>query len=159
MRGTVAGFWLGALVAAVLFAATGGTTLDIRVTGTEAGRAQLEQSVDQGTFAGLLTPSAPALGVLHIKKRTWGVVTTYSETLAAPGARAAGAPDMRVLLTVPGAVTVTNAAGRDGRALVWTGLPGPEPAWAEARAVNWPAVVVAVIAAAISLRMARGKAG
>jgi len=158
MRGTVAGFWLGALVAAGLFAATGGTTLDIRVTGTEAGRAQLEQDVDQGALAGLLAPSAPALGVLHIKKRTWGVVTTYSETLAAPGARAAGAPDMRVLLTVPGAVTVTNAAGREGRALVWTGLPGPEPAWAEARAVNWVVVVAAVIAAAVSLWM-RGMAG
>lgn len=151
MRGTIAAFWLGALAAAVLFAATGGTTLDIRVTGTEPGRAQLEQDVDQGTLAGLLTPSAPAIGVLHIKKRTWGIVTTYSETLAAPGARAAGAPDMRVLLTVPGAVTVTNAAGREGRALVWAGLPGPEPAWAEARAVNWSAAIVAVAALAVSL--------
>lgn len=151
MRGTVAGFWLGALLAAVLFAATGGTTIDIRVTGTEAGRAQLEQAVDQGSLAGLLAPSAPAIGVLHIRKRTWGLATTYSETLAAPGARAAGAPDMRVLLTVPGAVTVTNAPGREGRALVWSGLPGPEPAWAEARAVNWPVIVAAVAAAAVSL--------
>jgi len=158
MRGTVAGFWLGALVAAGLFAATGGTTLDIRVTGTEAGRAQLEQEVDQGALAGLLAPPAPVLGVLHIKKRTWGIVTTYSETLSAPAARAAGVPDMRVLLTVPGAVTVTNAAGREGRALVWTGLPGPEPAWAEARAVNWPVAVFGVVAAVVSV-WARGKTG
>lgn len=157
MRGTVAGFWLGALSAAVLFAATGGTAVDIRVVGTEAGRAQLEQDVDRGALAGLLAPSAP-LGVLHIKKRSWGLATTYSETLAAPGARAAGAPEMRVLLTLPGTVTVTNAAGREGRALVWTALPGPEPAWAEARAVNWFAVVAAAAAAAISLWMLRGKA-
>ena len=157
MRGTIAAFWLGALFAAVLFTATGGTAVDVRVVGTEAGRAQLEQDVDQGALAGLLAPSVP-LGVLHIKKRSWGVVTTYSETLAAPGARAAGAPDMRVLLTLPGAVTVTNAAGREGRALVWTALPGPDPAWAEARAVNWLAVAAAAAAAAISLWIARGKA-
>jgi hypothetical protein len=159
MRGTIAGFWLGALVAAVLFAATGGTTLDVRVTGTEPGRAQLEQNVDQGALAGLLTPSAPAIGVLHIRKRTWGVLTTYSATLAAPGARAAGAPDLRVLLTLPGTVTATNAAGREGRALVWTGLPDPEPAWTEARAVDWPVAVVAAVAAAISLWATRGNAG
>jgi hypothetical protein len=151
MRGAVAGFWLGALLTAAVFAATGGTTLDLRVTGTEAGRAQLEQAVDQGAFAGLLAPTAPAIGALHIKKRTWGLVTTYSETLAAPAARAAGVPDIRVLLTVPGAVTVTNAAGREGRALFWTGLPGPEPAWAESRAINWPVAVFTVLAAAGSL--------
>lgn len=156
MRRTVAGFWLGALFAAVLFAATGGTAIDIRVVGTEAGRTQLEQDVDQGALAGLLAPSAP-LGVLHIKKHSWGLATTYSETLAAPAARAAGAPEMRVLLTLPGAVTVTNAAGREGRALVWTALPGSEPAWAEARAVNWFAVAVAAAAAAFSLWLVRGK--
>lgn len=159
MRNAVAGFWLGALVAAVLFAATGGTTIDIRVTGTEGGRGQLEQGIDQGPLAGLLAPAAPVLGVLHIKKRAWGLATTYSETLAAPGARAAGAPDLRVLLSVPGTVTVTNAAGREGRALVWTGLPGPEPAWTEARAVNWLVVVAAVAAAAVSLWIVRGTAG
>ena len=157
MRGTVAGFWLGALLTAAVFAATGGTAVDIRVTGTEAGRAQLEQAVDQSAVAALLLPGAPAIGTLHIKKRNWGLMTTYSETLAAPAARAAGIPDVRVLLTVPGAVTVTNASGREGRALVWTGLPGPEPAWAEARAINWPVAAFAVLAAAGSL-WARGKA-
>lgn len=151
MRGAVAGFWLGALLTAVLFAATGGTTLDIRVTGTEAGRAQVEQQIDQGSLTGLFAPSAPAIATLHIRKRTWGIATTYAETLAAPAARAAGVPDVRLLLTVPGAVTVTNAAGREGRALVWTGLPSPEPAWAEARALNWPVIVCAVAAAAVSL--------
>ncbi len=155
MRGAVAGFWLGALLTAMLFAATGGTTLDIRVTGTEAGRAQLEQGIDQSSLAGLLAPSAPAIATLHIKKRSWGIVTTYSETLAAPAARAAGVPNVRVLLTVPGAVTVTNAAGREGRALVWTGLPSPQPAWTEARALNWPAVVCAVLAAAVSVWWSR----
>jgi len=149
--GAVAGFWLGAVLTTMLFAATGGTTLDVRVTGTEAGRAQLEQEVDQGALRGLLVPSAPAIGALHIKKRSWGIVTTYSETLAAPAARAAGVPDVRVLLTLPGAVAATNAAGREGRALVWTGLPGPEPAWAEAHAVNWSVVVFAAAAAAVSL--------
>lgn len=157
MRGTVAGFWLGVLFAAVLFAATGGTAVDIRIVGTEAGRAQLEQHVDQGALAGLLAPSAP-LGVLHIKKRSWGLATTYSETLAARGARGAGAQEMRVLLTLPGAVTGTNAPGREGRALVWTTLPGPEPAWAEAGAVNWFAVVAAAGAAASSVWLVRGKA-
>lgn len=157
MRGTVAGFWLGALFATVVFAATGGTAVDIRVVGTEAGRAQVEQDVDRGALAGLLAPSAP-LGVLHIKKHSWGVAATYSETLAAPGARAAGAPDVRVLLTLPGSVTGTNAAGREGRALVWIGLPGPEPAWAEARAVNWTAVVALAAAAIISSWAVRGKA-
>lgn len=151
MRGAVVGFWVGAVVAALLFAATGGTAVEIRVTGTEGGRAQLEQSVDQGSLAGLLAPSAPAIGVLHIRKHTWGLVTTYSTTLAAPGARAAGVPDVRTLLTVPGAVSGTNAAGREGRALVWTGLPGPEPAWAESRAVNWPAVTLAAAAVVLSL--------
>lgn len=154
MRGPVAGFWLGALLTAVLFAATGGTTLDIRVIGTEAGRAQVEQEIDQSSLAGLFSPSAP-IATLHIKKRTWGIVTTYSETLAAPAARAAGVPDVRVLLTVPGTVTVTNAAGREGRALVWTALPSPEPAWTEARALNWPVVVCAVIAAAVSVWWSR----
>lgn len=156
MRG-VGGFWVGVLVTAALFAATGGTTLDLRVTATEAGRAQLEQSIDQGALAGLLAPTAPALGTLHIRKRTWGIVTTYSETLAAPAARAAGMPDIRVLLTVPGGVTDTNAAGREGRALLWTGFPGPEPAWAEASAVNWPVVVFMVLAAAGSLWRAQSR--
>jgi hypothetical protein len=151
MRGTVLGFWLGAIVAGVLFAATGGTAVEVRVTGTEAGRVQLEQNVDQESLAGLLAPSAPAIGVLHIRKHAWGLLTTYSETLAAPGARAAGMPDVRVLLTVPGAVTETNAAGRDGRTLVWAGLPGPEPAWAEARAVNWPVLLLTAAAAAASV--------
>src|SRR5215469_7286868 len=148
--GTILGFWVGAIAAAALFAATGGTAVEIRVTGTEAGRAQLEQNVDQGSLARLLAPSAPAIGVLHIRKHTWGLLTTYSQTLAAPGVRAAGVPDVRVLLTLPGAVTDTNAAGREGRALVWAGLPGPEPGWAEARAVNWPAVILAAVAAALS---------
>lgn len=150
MRSAVLGFWLGAIVAAVLFAATGGTAVEVRVTGTEAGRAQLEQNVDQGSLAGLLAPSAPAIGVLHIRKHDWGLLTTYSATLAAPGARATGVPDLRVLLTVPGAVTETNAAGREGRALVWSRLPGPEPAWAETRAVNWSAVMLAGAAAVLS---------
>jgi hypothetical protein len=155
MRGTLAGFWVGAIVTAVLFAATGGTTLDLRVTGGETGQAQLEQAIDQSTLAGLLVPAPPALGTLHIRKRTWGIVTTYYETLAAPGARAAGAPEIRVLLTAPGAVTATNAAGREGRALVWRGLPGPEPAWAETRAINWLPVVFAGAAAAGSFWLRR----
>ena len=155
MRTAVLGFWLGAIVAAVLFAATGGTAVEIRVTGTEAGRVQLEQNADQGSLAGFLAPSAPAIGVLHIRKHAWGLLTTYSATLAAPGARAAGVPGVRVLLSVPGAVTETNAGGREGRALVWAGLPGPEPAWAETRAVNWPAVMLTAAAAVLSFRTIR----
>jgi hypothetical protein len=117
MGGTVRGFWVGALLTAAVFAATGGTALDLRVSGTEAGGAQLEQDIDRSTLAGLLVPAAPPIGTLHIRKRTWGIVTTYSETVAAPAAQAAGVPAIRVLLTAPGAVTVTNASGRDGRAL------------------------------------------
>jgi hypothetical protein len=151
MGGAVGGFWLGALVAAAVFAATGGTTVDLRVTGTETGGAQLEQEIDQSTLRRLLAPGAPAAGTLYIHKRTWGIVTTYSETLAAPAAQAAGVPQMRIVLTAPGAVTVTNAPGRDGRALVWAGLPNPGPAWAETRAVNWPVVLLAAAAAAASV--------
>jgi hypothetical protein len=147
---------MGALVTAALFAATGGTTIDLRVTGSEMGRAQLEQEIDQSAIGRLLVPGALPLGTIHIRKRTWGLVTTYSETLAAPAAQAAGVPDVRVVLTAPGAVTVTNAAGRDGRALVWNGLPGPEPAWAETRAVNWAAVVFAAFAGAVSVWRRRG---
>lgn len=151
----MAGFWVGALLTAALFAATGGTTLDLRITGSQPGGAQLEQDIDQSTLAGLLAPSAPALGTLHIHKRTWGIVTTYSETLAAPAAQAAGMQQIRVLVRAPGAVTVTNAAGREGRALLWRGLPGPEPEWAELRAINWPVIAVAALAAAGSLWMQR----
>jgi len=159
MRGTLAAFWLGVGLTWVVFAATGGTALDLRVVAGDAG-ARLEQAVDQGALAGLLAPAAPVIGVLHIKKRTWGLVTTYAETLAAPGARAAGTPDVRVLLTMPGTVTDTNAPGREGRALLWNGLPGVEPAWAESRAVNGPALVFVVAAAVVSLWVrARGKAG
>ncbi|HLW48216.1 MAG TPA: hypothetical protein VKW09_10670 [bacterium] len=158
MRSAVGGFWLGAFLTAAVFAATGGTTLDLRITATETGRAQLEQGVDQGALAGLLAPAAPPIGALHIRKRTWGIVTTYSDTLAAPGATAAGAPEIRVLLTAPGAVTITNATGREGRALVWSGLPGPEPAWAETRAINWPVAVFAALAAAASLWLRRSGA-
>ena len=150
MSGAVAGFWVGALLTAALFAATGGTTVTLRVTGGETGRVQLEQEIDQSALRSLV-PASPSLGALHIRKRTWGIVTTYSETLAAPAAQAAGIPDMRVLLTAPGAVTVTNAAGREGRALLWRGLPGPEPAWAETRAINWSVVMFAAVAAAWSI--------
>jgi hypothetical protein len=151
MDGAVRGFWVGALLTAALFAATGGTTVDLRVSGTDAGGAQLGQAIDQSALSGLLVPAAPPLGTLHIRKRTWGIVSTYSETLAAPAAQAAGLPPIRVVLTAPGAVTVTNAPGRDGRALVWTGLPDPGPAWAETRAINWPVALCAAVAAAGSL--------
>ena len=75
-------------------------------------------------------------------------MTTYSETLAAPAAQAAGVQQIRVLVRAPGTVTVTNAAGREGGALFWTGLPGPDPAWAELRAINCPVMAVAALAAA-----------
>lgn len=158
MRSAVAGFWLGAVCTAALFAAAGGTAVTVRVTATDTGHAQLEQEVDQNPLATLLAPAAPPVGALHIRKRNWGIITTYAQTLAAPGARAAGVPDVRVLLTLPGAVTATNADGREGRALVWTGLPAAEPAWAEARAINWPVAALAAAAAAVSLWV-RGKAG
>jgi hypothetical protein len=159
MRGALSAFWLGVGFAWAVFAATGGTAVDLRVVAAGAGGARLEQDIDQSALAGLLAPAAPVIGVLHIKKRSWGLVTTYAETLAAPGARAAGAPDVRVLLTAPGSVTDTNAPSREGRALVWTGLPGVEPAWAESRAVNGPAAVFVAAAAVVSLYFrARGKA-
>jgi hypothetical protein len=151
----VAGFWVGAHLTAAPFAATGGTTLDLRITGSEPAGAQLEQDIDQSALAGLLAPSAPALGTLHFHKRTWGIVTTYTVTLAAPAAQAAGVQQIRVLVRAPGAVTVSNAAGREGGALLWTGLPGPAPAWADFRGINWPAMAAVALAAAGSLWIRR----
>ena len=63
MRGTLAAFWLGVGLTWVVFAAAGGTALDLRVVAGDAG-ARLEQAVDQGALAGLLAPAAPVIGVL-----------------------------------------------------------------------------------------------
>jgi len=152
MRRAAGAFWLGAIAAAAVFIATDGTTFDARVTGGEARQVQLVQHVDRGRIGLLLTPEAPAAGGLHLTKRSWGIVTVYTEEVTAAGARFAGAPvDVRLVLDIPGAVTATNATAREGSALVWTALPAAEPAWVRTRAVNWPLVVAAAAAIGLSL--------
>jgi len=154
MRDTVVAFWLGIAAAFLVFvASSAATTFDASVRPTDTGLT-LAQRVDGGAVGELLSVG-PSIGTLHFSKRSWGILTSYAEELTIASARvsqAAGTPvALRVSLTMPGTVVGTNAPSRDGAALVWTSLPSDAPLSATARAVNWPAVVLLAVAAALPL--------
>ncbi len=161
MRRTVLAFWLGVAVSSAVFIITAAaTTFDADVTSGEAQPIRLVQRVDEEALSRLLAPASLTLGSVRLTKRGWGVVTTYSEEISIAGGRlatVAGAPvDVRVTLEIPGTVVATNATGREGRALVWTGLPADAPLRAQTRAVNWPLVAFLIAAVVLSFRIRAG---
>ncbi len=159
MQRTALGFWLGVAASFVFFLlGTAGVRVDAVVTAGEARPIEFMQHVDQGILGRLLSPAAPTLGSVRLTKRTWGVVTLYSEQITVAGARLAGQAgeplQLRVALDIPGTVVGTNADTREGGTLVWTALPADAPLWVETRSVNW-AVVAFFVGAAILTVMLR----
>jgi hypothetical protein len=156
VRALVAAFWLGVLVMGSVFLVSAAkTTYTAEVTVGDTNSLAFGQHVDQGFLERLLQPAALSLGSAQLTKRTWGLVTTYADQVSVATnllANQAGGPvNLRVTLEIPGTVTETNAAGRDGTALVWTALPAGTPLYGTSRVVNWPAVVLLGLAAAVSI--------
>jgi len=154
MRRAVLAFWIGvAATFIVLVLNASSTTWDADVVATEANAIGLVERVDQGSIGRILSPGFGALGTVRFTKRSWGLVTTYSQELTVLGARiaqAAGSPlNVRVSVLIPGAVVGTNADGGDGRALVWSSIPSDAPLWVRSRSVSWP--VLAFLVAALGL--------
>jgi len=156
MRALVAAFWLGVLVMGGVFLLSAAkTTYTAEVTTDETNALVFGQHVDQGFLESLLRPAALTIGSAQLTKRTWGLVTTYADRVSVATnllANQAGRPvNLRINLELPGTVTDTNAAGRQGTALVWTELPADTPLYGTSRVVNWPAIVLLGLAAAISV--------
>jgi SAM-dependent methyltransferase len=103
-------------------------------------------------------PGIATLGSLRLTKRSWGLLTTYSQELGVAAVRLAQQAgtqiNLRVSLDIPGTVVAANATGREGRTLVWSAIPQEGPMQARARTINWPVALfgAAVIAATVWLR-------
>ncbi|HLW61385.1 MAG TPA: hypothetical protein VKV57_15890 [bacterium] len=156
MRRAVLAFWIGVAVTyIVLTVNASSTTFDVDVIPGEGPGVDVAERVDQGPLSRLVHPELGTLGTVRFSKRGWGVLTTYGQDLTVTAARLsqqAGSPlSVRVSLDVPGKVTGTNASGRDGGALVWNEVPKDAPLWVHTRAINWPVVIFAAVAVALSL--------
>jgi hypothetical protein len=158
MQRSALGFWLGVAASFVFFVlGTAGVRFDAQVTAGEARPIELTQHVDQGIISRVLSPAAPTLGSVRLTKRSWGVVTFYSEQITVAGTRLAGQSggplELRVLLDIPGAVIGTNANTRQGETLVWTAIPTDAPLWVDTRSVNWTVAAFLVGAVVLTLMM------
>jgi hypothetical protein len=158
MQKTALGFWLGVVASFVFFIlGTAGVRFDAAVTAGEARPVEFVERVDQGVLSRFLSPAAPALGSVTLTKRSWGVVTIYSERITVAGARLAsqaGVPlELRIALEIPGTVVGTNADKQEGGTVIWTRLPADAPLWVETRSVNWTVAAFLVGAAILSLML------
>lgn len=156
MRRGILAFWFGVVVTYLIFVLTASSsTLDVDVAPADSRGIVVAERVDQGPLSRVLNPGLATLGTLRLTKRTWGVVTTYTQELGVTAARLAqqaGTPiSVKVSLNIPGAVVGTNAASRDDGALVWTEIPPDAPLWARTRAINWPVALFAVAAMAATV--------
>ncbi|HKV46237.1 MAG TPA: hypothetical protein VJT32_16430 [bacterium] len=156
MRRGVLAFWIGVVVTyIVLTLNASSTTFDVDMVPGETPGVGVAERIDQGPLSRLVHPELGTLGTVRFSKRGWGFLTTYSQELTVTAARLAqqaGSPlSVAVSLEVPGKVTGTNASGRDGGALVWSGIPKDGPLWVRTRAINWPVVLFAAVAIALSL--------
>lgn len=154
-RGILA-FWAGVIATSLLLTlSASSSTLDVDLIPGEANSIVMAERVDQGPLSRVLNPGIATLGTLRLTKRNWGLITTYTQELGVAAARLAQQAgtqvSLRVSLSIPGTVVGTNAAGRDGGALVWTEIPPDAPLWARTRAINWPVVVVSAVAIALSI--------
>jgi hypothetical protein len=158
MQRTALGFWLGVVASFVFFLlGTAGVRFDAAVTAGEARPIEFTEHVDQGILSRVLSPASPTLGSVRLTKRSWGVVTLYSEQITVAGTRLAGqagAPlELRIVLDIPGTVVGTNADKREGGTLVWTTLPTDAPLWVDTRSVNWTVAAFLVGAVILSLML------
>ena len=154
-RGILA-FWFGVAVAAlVLTLSASSSTLDVDVVTGEANGIIVAERVDQGPLSRVLNPGVATLGTLRLTKRTWGLVTTYTQELGVTAVRLAQQAGtqipLKVSLSIPGTIVGTNAGARDGEALVWTEVPRDAPLWVRTRAINWPVVIFAAAAVGLSV--------
>lgn len=159
MRGSILAFWLGVAVTYLILTLTSSsTTLDVDLVPGEANSLAVTERLDAGPLSRVLNPGIATLGTLRLTKRNWGLLTTYSQELGVTAVRLAQQAGtqigLKVSLDIPGTIAGTNATGRDGRTLVWTGIPQEGPMQARARAINWPVALfaAAVIAATVWLR-------
>ena len=159
MRGNIAAFWLGVAVTYLLLTLTASsTTLDVDVVPAEGNSVALTERVDAGPLSRFFNPGIATLGSLRLTKRSWGLLTTYSQELGVAAVRLAQQAgtqiNLRVSLDIPGTVVAANATGREGRTLVWSAIPQEGPMQARARTINWPVALfgAAVIAATVWLR-------
>jgi hypothetical protein len=155
MRRGILAFWFGVVVTYLILVLTASSsTLDVDIVPGEAGIVVAER-VDQGPLSRVLNPGIATLGTLRLTKRTWGVVTTYTQELGVTAARLAQQAgtqiSVKVSLNIPGTVVGTNAARRDGGALVWTEIPPDAPLWARTRTTNWPVALFALAALAATV--------
>ena len=156
MRATFLAFWLGVAVTYLILTLTASsTTLDVDVVPGEANSLAVTERVDGGPLSRMLNPGIATLGTLRLTKRSWGVVTTYTQELGVTAARLAQQAGtqipVKVSLSIPGTIVGTNAASREGGALVWTEVPPDAPLWARTRAINWPVALFAIAALAATV--------
>lgn len=159
MRRGILPFWIGVAVTyLVLVLTASSSTVDVDIVPGEANAVVVAERVDQGPLSRVLNPGIATLGTLRLTKRTWGVVTTYSQELGVTAVRLAQQAgtqiSVKASLAIPGTVVGTNAGSRDGGALVWNEIPPDAPLWARTRAINWPvaAFAAASLAATVWLR-------
>jgi hypothetical protein len=152
-------FWIGVAAAAIVFVATGTTTVELDATALGPRDIALVGRADQGVLGGLLSAEPLPLGRVRIVKRNWGVVDTYTEQIAVATAALTGytgaAVAIQVRLRLPGTIAATNATGRDGETLVWAPLPADGQLWAQSRVVQWPVVLLVAAVAAIVFVLAK----
>ncbi len=158
-RGWLA-FWIGVVLTYLVLTFTAASsTVDVDLVPGEANGLVMAERIDQGPLSRILNPGAATLGTLRLTKRSWGIVTTYSQELGVTAARLAQQAGtqltLRVTLAIPGSVVGTNAAGQTGGALVWTQIPSDGPLWVRTRAINWPVALfgIAAITATAWLRL------
>lgn len=154
-----AGFLAGIVVGALAVAwVAGGTRADFYVRASAGGRDILDARVDEGAIGRAINIPAATLGEASVRKRSWGVLTTYEFTLRLrpelSGDAAAAVRGLDVSVRLPGRVTATNASKLVAGAAVWEGLPA-EALLVRTRAVQGSRLLVLAAVTALALALYR----